>query len=461
MKAIKWLILSALLAVGGCISAAWYTGTRLPSELEASVEAFNAYLHEMLPNTALKLELVHVESGLFSTHVQYQLHRSGAQQALVGQATLEHGPFPWARIKQGQWLPVLASGHLQVPNTEGLEPVLQGDFQYDYRHQVRGEWLLMPLSLALDPSLQLQSAEVKLAMALNAHAGRLQLAVTTASLRLYNPTQHTAFAVTLEQPHWLLDRQRYQDDFYIGDSRLQVKNLNLKAGGLQLSGQSAALTDQLQIEQGLLQARFDYHLDQLSYAGRALGDVDLVWQVRQLAPQALQALAQRYQQPYKAQALADETEEQALWKSVLASRPEVRVDELRLTTENGTLRLNAQALFGNPPTLSQPLAQLLPHLIRELEIQLSLDKALVQDLLLSHYFQSQPQDAAAQQQAQQMSEGLAQLLTDMSAAVADGERLLTHLDYRAGTLNLNGQPISLQELTALLATGKDAPSTAQ
>lgn len=127
-------ILSGLaIAIAVAITAgAWYTGTRLPAELDHSVSVGNAELKKALLGTggSMTIELAGVEQHFFTSTAQYRLKAKdinlGQGEALnfeVGFTDrIEHGPFPWSRVKALKLMPVMATSNSTLQKDDFTAP---------------------------------------------------------------------------------------------------------------------------------------------------------------------------------------------------------------------------------------------------------------------------------------------------------------------------------------------------
>jgi uncharacterized protein YdgA (DUF945 family) len=90
--------------------ASWYTGKQAEDWYRAETEKANVRLKEAgFPND-LSAAIASYERGVFSSKVHFALRlpeRCGLPKELVLIDALNHGPFPWSQIKQGNLRPAL------------------------------------------------------------------------------------------------------------------------------------------------------------------------------------------------------------------------------------------------------------------------------------------------------------------------------------------------------------------
>ena len=114
-------------------AGAWYTGKQLPAELDNALARSNAELKKALVSTggSMSIERVSLEQHLFSSTAQYRLK---ARDINVGQGEvinfdvgvtdqIEHGPFPWSRVRALKLMPVMAVSNSTLQKDEAVAPL--------------------------------------------------------------------------------------------------------------------------------------------------------------------------------------------------------------------------------------------------------------------------------------------------------------------------------------------------
>ena len=127
----KSAVVLLVVAVAGAAYAgsSWYFGKRAQAVIESSVAQLNSSLagvqgQEMVYKP-LQVGVQSYERGWFSSHIVYRL--SGAEGIeLVLEDHLEHGPFPWSNVQQGQLQPVMGVSQARLS-----QPAALGDWKKD------------------------------------------------------------------------------------------------------------------------------------------------------------------------------------------------------------------------------------------------------------------------------------------------------------------------------------------
>lgn len=142
------------LALGATVTvAAWYTGKRAESDLDQTLGQINGVLQALGEGggqTVPVIELVASERGVFSSTRRYRLTLmpagggAGPAQEIKLVETLDHGPFPFQRLKAGMYAPALVAGRIQLEDSafvkdwfaaaNGNVPV-SGEYAIDYSKQ--------------------------------------------------------------------------------------------------------------------------------------------------------------------------------------------------------------------------------------------------------------------------------------------------------------------------------------
>jgi hypothetical protein len=110
-------------------AGAWYTGKQLPAELDAPPS--NAELKKALVGTggSMTIELASLEQHFFSSTAHYRLKakdinwvRSRLNFDVGVTDQIEHGPFPWSRVKAFKLMPVMATSNSALEKDDFTAP---------------------------------------------------------------------------------------------------------------------------------------------------------------------------------------------------------------------------------------------------------------------------------------------------------------------------------------------------
>ncbi len=464
-----------LVAVGTAVGGAWYTGTRLESELRQAASQAQVALQAQLPEYPLQLQLVELQRGVFSSTATFSLTVQAEDRPPVEvlrlQDDIQHGPFPLTRLKSLQLAPVMAVNRFTLARTpvtadlftlaKGAEPV-QLDATLGYDRGVQGGLTLAALHLD-QPQGAVAFSGLNATFHTDMEASRLRLdsSVGQFSLNVRTPDgwaklETEGFALTG-------DNRRNADGFWLGPGQLRLTRLLLAMPGKPaVELQDLQLRGDTQQQGQQLSGTIDASLGRLDVAGQTLGKATLSGRYTNLDSPALaqlNALLQHLQ--LDAEEGLDPTTQATLRQhlnDVLAARPHLVVDDLRLHTPSGSSHLRLDLTLDKPTTFDLPPEQLTAQLLSRLDARLSVARGSLVDGVL---FQAGAQrtQPAMQQQAQATAEALAGIGLNSGLLKAEGDDLVATLAYAAGRLTLNGQEVPPEQLLALLERPQPAAPT--
>ncbi|WP_295465252.1 YdgA family protein [uncultured Pseudomonas sp.] len=457
----------ALVAVGTGIGGAWYTGGRLEGELRQAASQAQAALQAQMPEYPLQLQLADFQRGLFSSTAVFSLSlqpegSSSPVELLRVQDSIQHGPFPLARLGSLKLAPVMAVNRFTLAETpaatalfgltKGADPV-RLDATLGYDRGIDGQLLLAPLHLDQPQgAVAFSGLNASFRTDMDGRQLRLEGTVGQFSVNVHTPEGWTK--LELEGFALTGDNRRNADGFWLGPGQLRLGRVSLAMPGRpEVQLQDLSLQGDTQQQGQRLSGTLNASLARLDIAGQTLGKATLSSHYSNLDSPALAQLNTLLQH------LQLDTEEgldpttqatlQQQLNDVLAARPQLVVDELRFDTANGSNLLRLDLTLDKPATYDLPPEQLLAQMLTRLDARLSLARGSLVDAVL---FQTgAPRDQPAlRQQAQATAEALASIGLNSGLLKAEGDDLVASLAYATGRLTLNGQEVPPERLLALL-----------
>ena len=456
----------ALVAVGIGVGGAWYTGGRLEGELRQAASQAQAALQAEMPEYRPQIQLAEFHRGLFSSSAIFSLSmqpedRSPVEVLRVADQ-IQHGPFPLTRLKSLQLAPVMAVNRLTLIRTptvaelftlaKGTEPV-RLDATLGYDRSVDGQLIVAPLQMDQPQgAVAFSGLNAGFRTDLEAQQFRLEGSVGHFSFNVRTPDGWTK--LELQGLSLTGDNRRNADGFWLGPGALRLTGLVLAMPGQpEVQLQDLQLKGDTQQQGQQLSGTLDASLGRLAVAGQTLGKATLSARYSHLDSPALAQLNTLLQHlPLDTDEGLDPTTQATLQQhlsDVLATRPQLVVDDLRFDTASGSNHLRFDLTLDKPTTYDLPPAQLGAQVLSRLDARLSVARSSLVDGVL---FQAggQREQPAMQQQAQATAEALANIGLNSGLLKAEGKDLVATLNYAAGRLLLNGQEVPPEQLLALL-----------
>jgi uncharacterized protein YdgA (DUF945 family) len=472
-------------------AGAWYTGKQLPKELEYSINRGNTELQKALVGSggSLSVELVSLEQHLFTSTAQYRLK---AKDINLGNGKvanfefgvtdqIEHGPFPWSRVKALKLMPVMAVLNSTLRKDEftapwfaaaGEQVPLTAQSSLGYGGNVDSDVRLAPVNFNNANGSSFEFSGMHMAFS-GDREGK-------ASKFHGNAERLLVKQVVVDQPPVTFDLQGLK----VGGNLLATKFDAIYAGNFDLSLAETKVTvgpkQQVLLikglEQNLLQTvdgpetvggRVEYKTADITWDGRAVGNAQMAISMKSISAPALQALSKWYQEhlpEFEAAAAAGQPLPQiqmddaqkarfhGYLQTLLAAKPQVALENLSFKTANGESRFNLSMDFAAPATFDLPPDQLTKQLISEVKSKLSLSKPMIGDLAtLQALLDGQTDAQAIAMQSSQAGEMLGMMALQSGMATVQGSEVVASLHYADGMVDFNGKKMTVEQFAMLMS----------
>ena len=472
-------------------AGAWYTGKQLPAELDNALVRSNAELKKALVTTggSMSIERVSLEQHFFSSTAQYRLK---ARDINVGEGEvvsfdvgvtdqIEHGPFPWSRVKALKLMPVMAVSNSTLQKDDataawfaaaGEQAPVSAQTSLGYGGSVVSQVRLAPVKLdeADGNSLDFSGMQLEVSGDKEGKASKFHGQADRFVMKLVRDDQPPAtFELKGLEVGGNLQATAH-DAIYVGNVDLALAETKVTLG----PKQQVLLINGL--EQNVLQTldgpdavggRVEYKVGDITWDGRAVGKAHMLVSVNSVNAPALQALSKWYQAhlpEFEAAAAAgqpvpqiqmDDAEKarfQGDLRQLLAAKPKVAIENLSFKTANGESRFNLSMDFAAPASFDLPPDQLSKQLITEVKGKLSLSKPMMGDLAtLQALLEGQTDAQAIAMQSSQAGEMVGMMALQSGLATVEGNDVVSSLHYADGMVDFNGKKMTVEEFAMLMA----------
>ncbi len=472
-----------LIAIGGLVvlgaaastGVAWYTGKQLPEVLDASLAQSNRQLTAVLSGSGSgKVELLSLESGVFSSEARYRLTLDGAEGEHVQldfADHLEHGPFPWSRVKRLQLLPVMAASNYALEKTDDSAPwfavtgehaPLEGSMSVGYGGAIRNELLVRPFEVNDEDGFSLSFSGLSLRMdsALEGEGLRLQGELGRVAMATGG---EAASSVTLKGVALVTDFKMSDYGYFVGSMNIDVAESALSFGDNQsLRFGKFEQRDVYRIEESGLSLKQAATLADISFSGKPIGSARLAWSVERMNPEAVGTLVKWYEQnlvqlqsaalglaPDAGAAMLDDPQLQAPLLQLLAGGPRIALEELSFRTANGESRFDLDLDLSGKGLEGMPLEQAFAQSVKSLRTNLKISKPMVGDLAALRAT-LEGLDAEQVRQASASGEMVGMIALQSQLATVKGDDILLQLGYADGQVDFNGQKMTVDQFAELV-----------
>ena len=468
----------AIAAVSG--AGAWYTGTQLPAVLDTSIKEANAQLKQSAPafGTSATLELVSLEQGVFTSTAHYRVHVGGEGEGaeLLFVDKIEHGPFPLSRLKAFKLAPVMAASNYALESSPSVEKwfaaskgasPLVGDVSIGYDRSMSGSLTLRPLDMQMEDESHLSFSGLNLEVRSDAGGNRVAAIGTMDSLKVDAVSEQGEPVHVLFQGLSLAsDQSRAASGLYVGKSDFSLKTANVAIG----ENPAVVLADLAQRQDtrengSNIEGSLTLDAGSISYADKPIGSAQMVWTMKSLDSVALKSLADFYGALYQQvgqvgqageSTLEDLTEAQqeqakADLIKLLEGKPQFALERLSLKTANGESRFSLAMQLAKPASFDLPPDQIAREAITSLDLDLSLSKPMISDLVsVQAVLQGQDDQEAIAQQASMTTEMASGMLLATQLVALEGNDIRARLHYADGQVDFNGKKMTVEEFAGLV-----------
>jgi len=470
---------------------AWYTGKQLPEQLEHSVSRGNAQLKKALVGVggSMTVELASLEQRFFSSTAHYRLkardiHLSDGQTVdfEVGVTDqIEHGPFPWSRVKAFKLMPVLAASNSALDKDDftapwfaaaGDKPPVTSQASLGFGGNVDGTIMLEPVKVTEDNGSTLDFSGMRLVISgdNDGNASTFHGTADRFEMKLVGDDHPPA---TFELKDLKVGGNlaaTQHDAIYVGNVDLLLAEAKVTLGPKQqvllLKGLEQNAVQRLD-GPDTVGGRVDYKVADITWDGRAVGSGQMAVSIKSINAPALQSLSQWYQahmpefqqaaaagQPFPQIQMgeAEKAKFQGDLKQLLASKPHLAVENLSFKTANGESRFNLALDFASPSSFDLPSDQLSKQLITQVKSKLSLSKPMIGDLAtLQALLEGQTDAQAIAMQSSQAGEMVGMMALQSGMATVQGNDVVSSLHYADGMVDFNGKKMTVEEFAMILA----------
>lgn len=482
----------AVAVVAVVVGGAWYTGKQLPGELDHALALSNAQLQKSLVNTggSVRIELVSLDQRWFSSTAHYRVIardvHANSQQVVnfdVGVTDqIEHGPFPWSRVKTLRLLPVLALSNTTLDKDEVTAPwyaAAGGSVPFSAQTS-------MGYGGSVDSQVHLAPVKLDDANGTSLAFSGMELGVSGdrdgKDSRFHGEADHFLMKLVSEdQPPVIFELNGLKlggklaatahDNLFTGNADLYLAETKVTLGprqqALVIKGGELSTLQSLE-GPDTFGGRVEYKLGDITWDGRAVGKAQMIVGFKSIHAPALQALSNWYaahlpefeaaatagqSAPQINMTEAEKAKFQGDLRTLLAAKPKVALEDLSLKTANGESHFNVAMDFDAPSSFDLPQDQALKQMVTQVTGKLSLSKPMLGDLAtLQALLDGQTDAQAIATQSGQAGEMVGLMAVQSGLATVEGDKVISALHYADGMVDFNGQKMTLEAFAAFVNT---------
>ncbi|NYT22996.1 YdgA family protein [Alcaligenaceae bacterium] len=448
----------------------WYVGMRAEETIRTAVERANARIVKTfgpdMGALGATLDISEYRRGVFSSDVRYTIViQDGDDHLELGMDDrMQHGPFPWALVKQGSFSPLLAYSRSQLVDTQAVKRwfdaargamPLEADTRIGFGGRGLSVWRFAPLEWAMDGDrLSFSGGEARIRFSNDFRDSEGE--GDFSSLAVSDGTEDETFV--------LKDIRLRSNASTAADDTVQVRS-TLEAASFaieeivaeeNLTVEGILLAFDSRQQASLLDASLRYDFQRVLVGDLDLGSISVGGMAARFNYEAFSALLAEYDAIELEHGAGegegadfeltpqDETRLLAKVAPVLVSSPEFALHPVAWRNEKGESTLSVKAAFQPLAADAAEYAGTFTEALREVNIELVLSRPM--------FLQAFAQAGGGASERQQL-EMLAGLMFDRyiselereGLARREGDRALTTIVYADGAVNVNGRAFSVEE----------------
>ncbi len=491
MKKIK-IAIGVIVVVGiAWTGSAWFTGKKLEENREQAVQGISNWINTQIPEEQLSLKITDYQRGVFSSHATLLLQpgSNGGELLKPGQtisfkATIDHGPFPFAKLKKINFIPAMASIGTELQNTDLVKtlftltkgkPFFTSETSISYAGNSRTDVNFIPVDAhELQQSFDLSFSGGRFTFVWNSHEKRLDYNGTTDSLLLSTKASGSTLLGPIQ---FALDGLRFQGSSSPGLGEIPFINqeITLKDTTTSMGNTKILVLDRMRVatkvaeDGGKIAASFAYSIDSINIRGQDLGTVNFDLGISQIDPTLLKSSFESYlrdrQQLLADTRIDDPTSDEKMLQIlgnnmllVLKDEPVLTTAALKWKNDKGESIFNLSAHLkdsqagqaGQKGVAAIKFQDLVQLLTMKLKISLDMVKEAITRFNMS--------DGKSQDEATRLAETLLPRFTSMEEisklTVQQDNSILSELHYSNGEVTLNNKKMPLDQFINDFIFGK-------
>lgn len=461
---------AGIVAVGAI--GAWYTGGKAEDIMRAKVAEINTKVkasYGLDDADGPTLELMQYERGFFSSQAKYRLNLAAVaanlssvelapeQSSLEFSDQLEHGPFPWSRLKRLQLLPVMAfsqSTLLPTPLsqpwfdlTQGKSP-MQTETSLGYSGQMDGQLTLQAFENTEDGAQvkfsgltsQFTANESGKNFAFDGKSDSLSIAIKNNNVQM----QGLSFKAQSNEGKFGVG---------LGNAFMQIKNIEVSEGGKSVFAyQDWAVTSVATEDHENIQAEVRQKIGNIKIGGIDFSNFNFDINVANINGMAIKNIIELSEkQDEDSSSNLDLITEQAF--NILAGKPNFEIGS-SIKTSNGQGALKFTVNLTKPDL---PLAALAANPIQVLEqanLKIDISNSFINDVvdafILNTSKNRSMDPAAIKAKVMESIEATKAKLIAQNLIKIEGDTISLLINYKDNNINWNGVQIPMNMLPMIL-----------
>lgn len=293
-----------IVAVGAAWSgASWYTGSKVENELNKIISNTNEFFATNAPEAGIVFKVENFKRGVFSSQANIVIsaaESNGADETVVFNTDIEHGPFPLSQVAKLNLIPKLGAAHVELANnattkelfeaTKG-KPFISGTAVVGYSKSIDSNLDLLPIEYSKDDA-SISFSGSKLVFNTSSDFADVDGSIITDNLVIQKADKTESMALKGLKITTNVTKSQY--GFYTGTQELVIADTDFNIPETKFSFKNLVIGSDTVLEKENVKGSISYSIDELKALEQNLGSGKVALSIDKLDAKALGKFVEQY-----------------------------------------------------------------------------------------------------------------------------------------------------------------------
>lgn len=293
-----------IVAVGAAwTGASWYTGSKVENELNKIISNTNEFFAANAPEAGVVFKVENFKRGVFSSQANIVIsaaESNGADETIVFNTDIEHGPFPLSQVAKFNLIPKLGAANIELANNAATKelfeitkgkPFISGTAVVGYSKSIDSNLELLPIEYSKDDA-SISFSGSKLVFNSSADFADVDGSIITDNLVIQKADKSES--MTLKGLKITTNVTKSQYGFYTGKQDLVIANTDFNIPETKFSFKNLVIGSDTVLEKESVKGSISYSIDDLKALEQNLGSGKVALSIDKLDAKALGKFVEQY-----------------------------------------------------------------------------------------------------------------------------------------------------------------------
>ncbi|EMI5489242.1 YdgA family protein [Providencia stuartii] len=293
-----------IVAVGAAwTGASWYTGSKVENELNKIISNTNEFFAANAPEAGVVFKVENFKRGVFSSQANIVIsaaESNGADETIVFNTDIEHGPFPLSQVAKFNLIPKLGAANIELANNAATKelfeitkgkPFISGTAVVGYSKSIDSNLELLPIEYSKDDA-SISFSGSKLVFNSSADFADVDGSIITDNLVIQKADKSES--MTLKGLKITTNVTKSQYGFYTGKQDLVIADTDFNIPETKFSFKNLVIGSDTVLEKESVKGSISYSIDDLKALEQNLGSGKVALSIDKLDAKALGKFVEQY-----------------------------------------------------------------------------------------------------------------------------------------------------------------------